>query len=209
MNFLSKLLSGSIQHSIQELFTVKQPISAHEDCKDSNSKVQNKINGFRVNNFSDDNKQIPENATDFQNLMEGHRGSKTMQRKSKKVLTTCHSCGHYRFAKRNLKRIINEKYPYEHSPKGGCPVPSEYHVKPGTKFRRHCICEHCKIASQHFKQTGNPKKKKNQYKYNRTPDQEKEWDNLKTLGWYCRKGKYYGPGMKFKDSGGLNADMVF
>ena len=109
MNFISKLLSESIKHSIQELFTVKQSKSVHEDCKDSNSKDQNKIDGFRVNNFSDDNKQIPENATDFQNLMEGHRGSKTMHRKSKKVLTTCHSCGYYRYAKRNLKRIINEK----------------------------------------------------------------------------------------------------
>ncbi len=48
--------------------------------------MQNKIDGFRVNNFSDDHKQIPENATDFQNLMEGHRGSKPMHRKSKKFL---------------------------------------------------------------------------------------------------------------------------
>jgi hypothetical protein len=71
-------------------------------------------------------------------------------KKSNKMLTTCRTCGHYRFARRNTKRIVNSEYPYEHSPKGGCNIPKCLHVPPGQKLRRVCLCEYCKTASSLF-----------------------------------------------------------
>ena len=87
------------------------------------------------------------------------------QRRRKKTLTTCRKCGHYRFAKRDGKNIVNENYPYEHSSKGGCPVPLLLHIRPGEKFRKLCSCNHCTFAATLFNHNTTAIKKRNQYNY--------------------------------------------
>ena len=117
--------------------------------------------------------------------------AKQASRKLKKYLTTCKQCGHYRFARMQRKRIINPTYPYEHSTKGGCTVPLEFHIKPGDKLRRICRCQHCVNAAHQFINDAPGLKQKNQYIYKRTEIQKVLWDEMKRDGWSCRRGRYF------------------
>ena len=201
MNFFSNNLLRNLQSSIKELFVSKAHNDVHHETeKTSICEVEGNVVGVHGNKQSTENKYT---------FVGSSNGKNVKQRKSQKILTTCHKCGHYRFAKRNSKRIINENYPFEHSAKGGCPVAPRYYVKPGAKFRKLCVCVHCTLAAQMFNHNPDGNKKKNQYKYDRTPEQELVWLNLKNLGWYCRKGKYFSPGMKYNKCAGLTADLVF
>ena len=125
---------------------------------------------------------------------EYRKGSKNC-RKNKKFLTTCKQCGHYRFVRKNSKRVINLNFPYEHSIKGGCHVERKDFIQSGKRFRRICFCQPCTEAAALFDH--NPTcivKKKNQYIYNRTPEQEVIWRKMKAEGWRCRAGSYFKPG---------------
>lgn len=133
---------------------------------------------------------------------------RAIERKNKKFLTTCKQCGHYRYARCNSKRIINIDYPYEHSPKGGCPVDEEHRIIPGEKYRRVCKCEVCVVAANKFFHTTQEYKKKNQFSYPRTKSQEMKWKEMKRLGWYCRAGLYFQPSER-KYGTGMSADEAF
>ena len=135
--------------------------------------------------------------------------NKVTFRKSKKMLTTCKVCGHYRFAKRNSKRIINPHYPYEHASTGGCNVPPHRYVPRGQKLRKLCLCHYCEAAAALFDHKPLIQKKQRQYNYERTIDQEVVWAQLKRRGWYCRKGRYFCPGMKRGKYMGLLHEQVF
>ena len=133
---------------------------------------------------------------------------KLTTRKSKKFLTTCKQCGHYRFAKMNCKRTVNPYYPYEHSTKGGCSVSIENHIMAGQKLRRKCNCVHCTEAVKMFKNEVPVLKKKNQYIYTRTAKQNFIWVIMKRNGWRCRYGRYFRPGESLKGEG-MSADETF
>jgi len=132
-----------------------------------------------------------------------------IKRKTKKFLTTCKQCGHYRYARCNSKRIINKDYPYEHSPKGGCPVDEMHHIPPGEKYRRICKCYFCVEAAKSFNHTSQGEKKKNQFSYPRTKMQEVTWKEMKTKGWHCRAGLYFQPSTKYNIGDGMSADDAF
>ena len=203
MNFLKKLIfSPAIYFSTEST----QPIKNVGEDRVGPGHANN-------SNYNDNSSTITSENTNSETtgnsiyLEECDR--KSIFQKSKKVLTTCKTCGHYRFAKRNTKRIINPAYPYEHSAKGGCNIPPHRYVPPGQKLRRICVCEYCVAASTVFDHNPVQNKKQRQYLYNRTPDQEAVWSQLKTRGWYCRKGKYFCPGMKYSKFDGLSQEQVF
>ena len=129
-------------------------------------------------------------------------------RRNIKWLTTCNQCGHYRFAKRNSKRIVNPNYPYEHSAKGGCTVSVENYIAPGKKLRRCCYCSHCQTAMEKFVHVVPGEKKLHQFSYKRSLDQKLMWQNMKDVGWRCRHGRYYRPG-HYKEEEGLTGDAAF
>ncbi len=70
---------------------------------------------------------INNNSTE-QSAGDGNNNNRKSIRMNRKWLTTCNECGHFRFARLNSKRVINLNFPYEHSARGGCTVPSEYHI---------------------------------------------------------------------------------
>jgi hypothetical protein len=189
--FTGSILSGTLASNIKELFTDRTTPTVNEQVEDSNVPlVQNCTNSV-----------IKKTSQDGNNLK--------VKRKSKKVLTTCKVCGHYRFARKNSKRIINSSYPYEHSPRGGCKVLPQRYIPEGKKLRRLCLCTYCKEAAAAFNHHPPSNKKQRQYNYSRTPEQELVWSDLKTKGWYCRKGRYFSPGMKYKFCDGLEPEHVF
>jgi len=136
-------------------------------------------------------------------------GHKTFVRNSKKYLTTCNHCGHYRFARNNTKTVINSAFPYEHSVKGGCYVQRKDFIPAGQRFRRKCLCGHCIEAAKLFKHSPPSIKKKNQYHYNRTAAQKLVWIEMKTKGWKCRAGRYFKPGEAYSVMGGIEEEMFF
>jgi hypothetical protein len=97
---------------------------------------------------------------------------KTRKRFSTKKLSTCNTCGHYRFAKRNKKNVVNEDYPYEHSSQGGCPVPMILHRCETDKLVRVCTCLACTKAASKFKSDLCFKKKPQQSGKIRSPMDE-------------------------------------
>jgi hypothetical protein len=107
---------------------------------------------------------INNNSTE-QSAGDGNNNNRKSIRKNRKWLTTCNECGHFRFARLNSKRVINPNYPYEHSARGGCTVPSEYHILPGQKLKRMCICTYCSNAMRNFKNDVPNNKKLHQYIY--------------------------------------------
>jgi len=209
MNFLSNLISGDIRSSIKELFVGKRSDNINKPIVDHLNNISDiEYKGDHDNITSQRNNDKLCSYTGSSDTCNVGKSIKLVKR-SKKNLTTCHQCGHYRFAKRNSKRVINPNYPYEHSPKGGCPIEPMYYVKPGKKIRKFCNCVHCISAAEMFNHNPIQMKKKNQYNYNRTPEQEREWPNLRKLGWYCRKGRYFSPGMKYRECKGFSAEIVF
>jgi len=97
---------------------------------------------------------------------------KTRKRFSTKKLSTCNTCGHYRFAKRNKKNVVNEDYPYEHSSQGGCPVPMILHRCETDKLVKVCTCLACTKAASKFKSDLCFKKKPQQSGKIRSPMDE-------------------------------------
>ena len=132
-----------------------------------------------------------------------------VKRKNKKFLTTCKYCGHYRFARSNSNRIINECYPYEHSSRGGCNVNKKHHISAGEKYRRFCKCDVCIEAALLFHSKNEGEKKRNQYSYPRTKEQEMAWKEMKKQGWYCRQGLYFRPGVKCNLGLGVSVEEAF
>ena len=131
------------------------------------------------------------------------------RRKGKKFLSTCSLCGHYRFAKKKGKEIVNFNYRYEHSNLGGCPVPIQKWTPRAARFHRYCPCEVCKKASSHFMpNTLDLTLKRNYYNYERSADEELLWQRMKLKGWKCYKGQYFPPQMK-RNVRGLNHDDAF
>ena len=127
--------------------------------------------------------------------------SRKQNRKNRKYLTTCRHCGHYRFAKKNSKRIVNPNYPYEHSVKGGCTVLSIDRIAIRDRLRRLCNCVFCKDAAENFMNEVPGLKKKNQFFYERTLQERLSWEIMKKNGWRCRYGKYYPPSERFNTKG--------
>ena len=116
------------------------------------------------------------------------------QRKSFKFLTTCTTCGHYRYGRKNRNsKIVNKDYPYEHSPKGGCPVDISHHrPSSGSKKTRICSCDECVKAAEKFDyEPSFGIKRKPQYAYRRNIDESVMWFFLKIKGWRCFKGTYF------------------
>ena len=146
--------------------------------------------GEKITNFLSGTEKVSEanteTASEVITLQSSTITKSVRTRKSDKTLTTCNTCGHYRFAMK-IKRgkIVNRDFPYEHSPTGGCPVNKCDHIEPGKRFRKLCICEKCKHAALVFKHTAEKLEKFNQYPPN--PD-KKHWNDLKKDGWYRYAG---------------------
>ena len=144
---------------------------------DKNSKnVETKMDSSITTEIDKNSKNV-ETKTDLSIGHRIHRNTvpkssglpKKRKRLSIKKLSTCNTCGHYRFAKRNKKNVVNEDYPYEHSSQGGCPVPMTLHRCETDKLVRVCTCLPCTKAASKFKSDLFIKKKPQQSAEIRSP----------------------------------------
>jgi hypothetical protein len=122
---------------------------------------------------------------------------KKRMKKSTKLLDTCKTCGHYRFARTNGRRIVNPDYPYEHSSKVfTCPVEEAKHIPYCDQLIRLCECHHCVIAAGKFNH--NPPRFL-KYKISKTKNSvfidDKRTDKL--YGIYLRNQGFYKYGGKW------------
>ena len=176
MNFISNLLSLNLQSSIKQALTgaivsnyqqVDEIEKTIEDCSNNYATLDilnDTLNIVNVTVRDTNILQLPSKdlVTNFvYDESESSIMNNNQQRRRKQMLTTCRKCGHYRFAKRDGKDIVNENYPYEDSSKGGCPVPLLLHIRPGEKFRKLCSCNYCTVNTTAIN-------KRNKYNYDIT-----------------------------------------